>query len=241
MELSVHSGETCDFSSHMVVQETFTGSGWGSRSVAPPATCMMETVQPALDTMADLVRSRYKPAKHLHFPRAVQEQAVLLALVGKVLAQRVGAGFKGVWLECVIPHALENMHVSRVIGKIQLAVAEPPASELQDATNTLTSTLRIEAPESIPAPSKMPEIVPGKELAQSANTHHAPDQAASDEPNISRDSPDRVDEAQQQVLEDEGGVHCEEAQYVRDVASNQINELCTLFEDFNAAVQASGD
>ena len=140
----------------------------------------------------------------------------------KVLAQRVGAGFQDVWLECVIPHALVNMHVSRVIGKIQHAVAEPPASELQDATNALTSTLRIEAPESIPAPSKMLEIVQGRELAQSANTHHAPDQAASDEPNISRDSPDRVDEAQQQVLEDEGGVHCEEAQYVRDVASNQI-------------------
>ena len=81
----------------------------------------------------------------------------------------------------------------------------------------------------------MPEIVQGKELTQSADTHHA----AYDEPDISHESPERVDEAHQ-VLEDEGGVLSEEAQYVREVTSNQIKELSTLYENFNAVVTASG-
>ena len=82
----------------------------------------------------------------------------------------------------------------------------------------------------------MSEIVQGKELTQSADTHHA----AYDEPDISHESPERVDEAHQ-VLKDEGGVLSqEEAQYVRDVASSQLKELSTLYENFNAVVQASG-
>ena len=81
----------------------------------------------------------------------------------------------------------------------------------------------------------MPEIVQGKELTQSADMHHA----AYDEPDISHESPERVDEAHQ-VLEDEGGVLSEEAQYVREANSNQIKELSTLYENFNAAVSASG-
>ena len=39
---------------------------------------------------------------------------------------------------------------------------------------------------------------------------------------------------------DEGGVLSEEAQYVRDAASSQLKELSTLYENFNAVVQASG-
>ena len=81
----------------------------------------------------------------------------------------------------------------------------------------------------------MPEIVQGKELTQSADTHHA----AYDEPDISHESPERVDEAHQ-VLEDEGAVLSQEAQYVRDVASDQIKELTTLYQDFNTVVHASG-
>ena len=82
----------------------------------------------------------------------------------------------------------------------------------------------------------MPEIVQGKELTQSADTHHA----AYDEPDISHESPERVDEAHQ-VLEDKGGVLCKEAQYVRNVASGQLKELSTLYENFNNdVVQASG-
>ena len=80
-----------------------------------------------------------------------------------------------------------------------------------------------------------PEIVQGKELTQSADTHHV----AYDEPDISHESPERVDEAHQ-VLEDEGGVLSNEAQYVRDVASSQFKELSTLYENFNAVVTASG-
>ena len=70
------------------------------------------------------------------------------------------------------------------------------------------------------------------ELAQgeSEDTH----QAAYDEPDITHESPERVDEAQQ-VLEDEGD-HSAEAQYVRERNANQIEELGTLFEDFTAAV-----
>ena len=88
-----------------------------------------------------------------------------------------------------------------------------------------------------PAPmaDTMPEIVQGKELTQSADMHHA----AYDEPDISHESPERVDEAHQ-VLEDEGGVLSQEAQYVREVTSNQIKELSTRYEDFNAVVHASG-
>ena len=82
----------------------------------------------------------------------------------------------------------------------------------------------------------MPEIVEGKELTQSADTHHA----AYDEPDISHESPERVDESHQ-VLKDEGGVLSqEEAQYVREANSNQIKELSTLYENFNAVVTASG-
>ena len=81
----------------------------------------------------------------------------------------------------------------------------------------------------------MPEIVQGKELTQSADTHHAAD----DEPDISHESPERVDEAHH-VLEDEGGVLSEEAQYVRDVASNQIKELGTQYENFNAVIHGAG-
>ena len=81
----------------------------------------------------------------------------------------------------------------------------------------------------------MPEIVQGKELTQSADTHHA----AYDEPDISHESPERVDEAHQ-VLEDEGAVLSEEAQYVREANSSQLQELSTLYENFNAVVQASG-
>ena len=80
-------------------------------------------------------------------------------------------------------------------------------------------------------------IVQGKELAQSEDTH----QAAYDEPDISHESPERVDEAQQ-VLEDEGGGHSHEAQYVRDRTTSQINELDTHFTDFTTVVAgAAGD
>ena len=51
--------------------------------------------------------------------------------------------------------------------------------------------------------------------------------------------PERVDEVQQQVvqqvLEDEGD-HSAEAQYVRQRSANQIKELSTLFDDFTAEV-----
>ena len=96
----------------------------------------------------------------------------------------------------------------------------------RDELNNLSTTLMADT---------MPEIVQGKELTQSADTHHA----AYDEPDISHESPERVDEAHQ-VLEDEGGVLSQEAQYVREVTSNQIKELSTLYENFNAVVQASG-
>ena len=81
----------------------------------------------------------------------------------------------------------------------------------------------------------MTEIVQGKELAHSEDTH----KAAYDEPDISHESPERVDEAQQ-VLEDEGGGHSQEAQYVRDGATNRITELGTLFADFTAVITAAG-
>ena len=81
----------------------------------------------------------------------------------------------------------------------------------------------------------MPEIVQGKELTQSADTHHAAD----DEPDISHESPERVDEAHH-VLKDEGGVLSEEAQYVRNVASNQIKELASQYADYTAVVQGAG-
>lgn len=80
----------------------------------------------------------------------------------------------------------------------------------------------------------MTEIVQGKELAHSEDTH----KAAYDEPDISHESPERVDEAQQ-VLEDEGGGHSQEAQYVRDGATNRITELGTLFADFTAVIRAA--
>ena len=96
----------------------------------------------------------------------------------------------------------------------------------RDELNNLSTTLMADT---------MPEIVQGKELTQSADTHHA----AYDEPDISHESPERVDEAHQ-VLEDEGGVLSEEAQYVREANSNQIKELSTRYEDFNAVVHASG-
>ena len=84
----------------------------------------------------------------------------------------------------------------------------------------------------------MTEIVQGKELAQSEDTH----QAAYDEPDISHESPERVDEAQQVLQEDEGGGHSDEAQYVRDRAANQIAELNTHFTDLTAvATAAAGD
>ena len=79
----------------------------------------------------------------------------------------------------------------------------------------------------------MTETVQGKELAQSEDTH----QAAYDEPDISHESPERVDEAQQ-VLEDEGG-RGTEAQYVRDRTASQITELGTHFNDFTAVVNAA--
>ena len=80
----------------------------------------------------------------------------------------------------------------------------------------------------------MTETVQGKELAQSEDTH----QAAYDEPDISHESPERVDEAQQ-VLEDEGGGRGTEAQYVRDRTASQIKELGTHFNDFTAVVNAA--
>ena len=70
------------------------------------------------------------------------------------------------------------------------------------------------------------------ELAQgeSKDTH----QAANDEPDITHEPPEPVDEVQQ-VLEDEGD-HSAEAQYVRQRSANQIKELSTHFEDFTAVV-----
>ena len=70
------------------------------------------------------------------------------------------------------------------------------------------------------------------ELAQgeSKDTH----QAANDEPDITHEPPEPVDEVQQ-VLEDEGN-HSTEAQYVRQRSANQIKELSTHFEDFTAVV-----
>ena len=100
------------------------------------------------------------------------------------------------------------------------------AALTRDQLNNLSTALMADT---------MPEIVQGKELTQSADTHHA----AYDEPDISHESPERVDEAHQ-VLEDEGAVLSQEAQYVRDVASDQIKELTTLYQDFNTVVHASG-
>ena len=70
------------------------------------------------------------------------------------------------------------------------------------------------------------------ELAQreSKDTHQAP----YDEPGITHEPPERVDEVQQ-VLEDEED-HSAEAQYVRKRNANQFKELSTLFEDFTAVV-----
>ena len=99
------------------------------------------------------------------------------------------------------------------------------AALTRDQLNNLSTALMADT---------MPEIVQGKELTQSADTHHA----AYDEPDISHESPERVDEAHQ-VLE-EGAVLSQEAQYVRDVASDQIKELTTLYQDFNTVVHASG-
>ena len=62
-------------------------------------------------------------------------------------------------------------------------------------------------------------------------------QEAYDEPDISHESPERVNEAQQ-VLEDEGG-RSDEAQYVREKTASQIIELGTLFNDFTAATAAA--
>ena len=81
-------------------------------------------------------------------------------------------------------------------------------------------------------------IVQGKELAQSEDTH----QAAYDEPDISHESPERVDEAQQVLEEDEGGGRSEEAQYVRNRTTSQLTELTTHFDDFTTVVRdAAGD
>ena len=80
-------------------------------------------------------------------------------------------------------------------------------------------------------------IVQGKELAQSEDTH----QAAYDEPDISHESPERVDEAQQVLEEDEGG-GSREAQYVRNRTTSQLTELNTHFSDFTTVVSdAAGD
>ena len=65
---------------------------------------------------------------------------------------------------------------------------------------------------------------------ESKDTH----QAANDEPDITDEPPEPVDEVQQ-VLEDEGD-HSAEAQYVRQRSANQIKELSTLFDDFTAEV-----
>ena len=86
--------------------------------------------------------------------------------------------------------------------------------------------------------TEMQPIVQGKELAQSEDTH----QAAYDEPDISHESPERVDEAQQVLEEDEGGGRSEEAQYVRNRTTSQLTELTTHFNDFTAVVsEAAGD
>ena len=50
---------------------------------------------------------------------------------------------------------------------------------------------------------------------------------------------ERVDAAQQVVLEGEGGGHSNEAQYVREGTANQIKELGTLFTDFSTGVNAA--
>ena len=51
---------------------------------------------------------------------------------------------------------------------------------------------------------------------------------------------ERVDAAQQVVLEGEGGGHSfNEAQYVREGTANQIEELGTLFTDFSTVVNAA--
>ena len=65
---------------------------------------------------------------------------------------------------------------------------------------------------------------------ESKDTH----QAADDQPDITHEPPECVEEMQQ-VLEDEGD-HSAEAQYVRQRSANQIKELSTLFKDFTAAV-----
>ena len=85
--------------------------------------------------------------------------------------------------------------------------------------------------------TEMEPIVQGKELAQSEDTH----QAAYDEPDISHESPERVDEAQQVLEEDEGG-GSREAQYVRNRTTSQLTELNTHFSDFTTVVSdAAGD
>ena len=85
--------------------------------------------------------------------------------------------------------------------------------------------------------TEMQPIVQGKELAQSEDTH----QAAYDEPDISHESPERVDEAQQVLEEDEGG-GSREAQYVRNRTTSQLTELNTHFSDFTTVVSdAAGD
>ena len=66
--------------------------------------------------------------------------------------------------------------------------------------------------------------------SESMHTH----QTTYDEPDITHEPPERVDEAQE-VLEDEAD-HSAEAQYVRERNANQIEELSTLFGDFTAAV-----
>ena len=97
----------------MAIGYTREGEGLDMRIFPPPADDMMDTMQPALDQLADHLRSSWTPSKHEHFPLAVKERAVQLLLIGHALSASVGAGLKDVWLSHLMPQALAHVRVIR--------------------------------------------------------------------------------------------------------------------------------
>ena len=120
VQLFVQRGATTSFTAQMTVAYEAWGA-WDMRDVPPPAACMMETMQPALDGLADHVRSSWTPKKHAHFPSAVKERAVQLLLIGYELIDTSGLdeSFKDVWIGHVMPHALAHVRVERPITVIE--------------------------------------------------------------------------------------------------------------------------
>lgn len=132
VQVSVRRGTTTIFAAAMAIGYTREGEGLDMRIFPPPADDMMDTMQPALDQLADHLRSSWTPSKHEHFPLAVKERAVQLLLIGHALSASVGAGLKDVWLSHLMPHALAHVRVIRPKALIEDVSGESEDSEEED-------------------------------------------------------------------------------------------------------------